>query len=138
MPLRKWYPTWSAPKIREKLRPQCAPVRCPAVSTAHAVLDRHGWCDGGGDGAPRVRASCCRTSPSRKAFWCADYTRHFLLEGRCYCYPLTITDVANRYLFSCAALNTARQASAFPVFERAFQEFGLPDAMRTDNAVPFS
>jgi len=41
--LKKRYPTWGAPKIREKLRPQCAPVRCPAISTVHAVLDRHGW-----------------------------------------------------------------------------------------------
>lgn len=26
----------------------------------------------------------------------------------------------------------------FTVFERAFQEFGLPDAIRTDNGVPFA
>ncbi len=36
--LKKRYPTWGAPKIREKLRPQCAPLRCPAISTVHAVL----------------------------------------------------------------------------------------------------
>jgi putative transposase len=40
--LKRTYPSWGAPKIREKLRPQCAPVRCPAISTVHAVLDRHG------------------------------------------------------------------------------------------------
>jgi putative transposase len=40
--LKKKYPSWGAPKIREKLRPQCSPLRCPAISTAHAVLDRHG------------------------------------------------------------------------------------------------
>jgi hypothetical protein len=27
---------------------------------------------------------------------------------------------------------------AFPVFERAFREFGLPAAIRTDNGVPFA
>ena len=36
------------------------------------------------------------------------------------------------------ALETTREASAFPVFERVFEEFGLPDAIRTDNGVPFS
>ena len=35
--LKTRYPSWGAPKIREKLRPQGAPVRCPAVSTVHAV-----------------------------------------------------------------------------------------------------
>ena len=40
--LKRKYPSWGAPKIREKLRPQCAPLRCPAVSTVHAVLDRRG------------------------------------------------------------------------------------------------
>jgi hypothetical protein len=53
-------------------------------------------------------------------------------------YPLTITDFATRYLLGCEALESTREASAFPVFERVFQEFGLPDAMRTDNGVPFS
>ena len=28
--------------------------------------------------------------------------------------------------------------TAFPVFERVFQEFGLPAAIRTDNGVPFA
>src|SRR5215471_5975720 len=40
--LKKRYPSWGAPKIREKLRPQCAPLQLPAICTVHAVLDRHG------------------------------------------------------------------------------------------------
>ena len=52
--------------------------------------------------------------------------------------PLTITDFASRYLISCDALSTTREAYAFAVFERAFKDFGLPDAMRTDNGVPFA
>ena len=66
--LKRKYPSWGAPKIREKLRPQCAPLRCPAISTVHAVLHRHNLvrrprpsaaaCDGhaarGRDGAQRV------------------------------------------------------------------------------------
>ena len=40
--LKKEYPGWGAPKIREKLRARCPDVQCPAISTVHAVLDRHG------------------------------------------------------------------------------------------------
>ena len=41
-PLKREYPDWGAPKIRERLRQRIAGVRCPAISTVHAVLDRHG------------------------------------------------------------------------------------------------
>ena len=40
--LKREYPSWGAPKIRERLRRRCPDVQCPAISTVHAVLDRHG------------------------------------------------------------------------------------------------
>ncbi len=49
---------------------------------------------------------------------------------RQYCYPLTITDFASRYLIACEALHTTKEAYAFAVFESAFKEFGLPLAIR--------
>jgi len=55
-----------------------------------------------------------------------------------YCYPLTITDFASRYLLACEAHSTTKERYAFTVFERAFQEHGLPDAIRTDNGIPFA
>jgi putative transposase len=72
------------------------------------------------------------------ALWCADYKGEFLLGNQRYCYPLTITDFASRYLLACEALSTTQERYAFSVFERAFQEFGLPEAIRTDNGVPFA
>ena len=41
-------------------------------------------------------------------------------------------------LLSCEALSTTRETYAFSVFERAFKDFGLPKAIRTDNGVSFS
>jgi len=59
--------------------------------------------------------------------------------GDCrYCYPLTITDFASRYLLTCGALSTTQEEFASPVFERTFTEFGLPQTIRTDNGVPFA
>ena len=40
--LKREYPRWGAPKIRERLRRRYPGVSCPAVSTVHAALDRHG------------------------------------------------------------------------------------------------
>ena len=43
-----------------------------------------------------------------------------------------------RYLLACEALQSTKEAGAFPVFERTFQKYGLPTAIRTDNGLPFS
>ena len=41
--LKREYPHWGAPKIRERLRRRFPDLlRCPAISTVHAVLDRRG------------------------------------------------------------------------------------------------
>ena len=40
--LKKEYAHWGAPKIREKLKRLYPDIHCPAISTVHAVLDRHG------------------------------------------------------------------------------------------------
>ena len=136
--LKKRYPSWGAPKIREKLRPQCAPVRCPAISTVHAVLGRNGLVQRRRRRPARRSGTPLSLATEPNALWCADFKGQFLLEDRRYCYPLTITDFVSRFLLGCEALETTREASAFPVFERVFEEFGLPDAIRTDNGVPFS
>src|SRR5258705_13447895 len=39
--LKREYPGWGAPKIREKLRQQFTGPHLPAISTVHAVLERY-------------------------------------------------------------------------------------------------
>ena len=137
--LKKDYPTWGAPKIRERLKQKWPELACPAISTVHAVLDRHGLVR-----RRRRRVRIPHTGrplswpETPNALWCADYKGEFLLGNHRYCYPLTITDFASRYLLACEALSTTQERYAFSVFERAFQEFGLPQAIRTDNGVPFA
>src|SRR2546421_9612432 len=40
--LKREHPSWGAPKIREKIRRRHSEIHLPAISTVHAVLDRHG------------------------------------------------------------------------------------------------
>ena len=136
--LKREYPAWGAPKIREKLRKQMVVPHLPATSTVHAVLDRHGLVQR----RARRRATHGTTGLScptaANALWCADYKGEFMLANRRYCYPLTITDFATRYLLACDALANTQTTFAITVFERAFTEYGLPQAIRTDNGVPFA
>jgi len=54
--LKREYPTWGAPKIRDRLQRRHSIRPCPAISTVHAVLDRHGLV------TRRNRSGeCCRT-----------------------------------------------------------------------------
>jgi putative transposase len=136
--LKREYPGWGAPKIREKLRQQLTVPHLPAISTVHAVLDRHGLVKRRRRRHHAAAATFLSQPTEPNALWCADYKGEFRLGNRCYCYPLTITDFASRYLLACEALTTTQATFAFVVFERTFKEFGLPLAIRTDNGVPFA
>ena len=70
--------------------------------------------------------------------WCTDYKGEFLLGNHHYCYPLTVTDHASRFLLTCEALSSTKEDYAFTVFERLFKERGLPANIRSDNGVPFA
>ena len=135
--LKREHPSWGAPKIREKIKRKALEIRLPAISTVHAVLHRHDLVN-----RPRRRHKAQGTPLSMTRtpndLWCADYKGEFMLADKRYCYPLTITDFASRYLLSCEALLTTKEIYAFGVFERVFKEFGLPKAIRTDNGVPFA
>jgi putative transposase len=137
--LRKEHPSWGAPKIREKLRRMHNEIQLPAISTVHAVLHRHGLVPSG-RGKKRYRAEGTAFSLAREPndLWCADYKGEFMLADERYCYPLTITDYTSRYLLVCDALESTREMYAFTVFERAFKDFGLPKAIRSDNGIPFA
>jgi putative transposase len=113
-------------------------VHTPAISTVHAVLDRHGLVKRRTRRRNRAQGTTLSRPAQPNELWCADYKGEFMLADRRYCYPLTITDFASRYLIACEALSTTREVYAFSVFESVFKEYGLPRAIRTDNGVPFA
>jgi putative transposase len=136
--LKQDKPVWGAPKIRERLRRLYPDVHTPAISTVPGVLYRHGLVQRRKSRRHRAEGTVLSQAGGPNDLWCADYKGEFMLADKRYCYPLTITDFATRYLIACEALATTKEAYAFTVFERAFKEFGLPGAIRTDNGVPFA
>jgi transposase InsO family protein len=70
--------------------------------------------------------------------WCADFQGEFKLGNSQYCYPLTVTDHASRYLLMCEALDSVREDTAISAFQQLFLERGLPLAIRSDNGGPFA
>ncbi len=136
--IKKEYPSWGAPKIRDKLIRDFPMIKPPAVSTVHAVLDRNGLVMRRKRRRHKAKGTELKAAHAPNGLWCADFKGEFMLGSKQYCYPLTITDYRTRYLLACEGLSSTRSDFAFSVFERTFKDFGLPTAIRTDNGVPFA
>jgi transposase InsO family protein len=137
--LRSEHPRWGPKKLWHVLAGQHGGELPPARSTMAAILQRHGlsWA------RKRKRSATPSEQPLSHAqaanqVWCTDYKGWFLCGDGQRCYPLTLTDAASRYLLRCQGLSSPDEASSRSVFEAAFREFGLPQAMRSDNGTPFA
>ncbi|MCK1493311.1 IS481 family transposase [Bradyrhizobium sp. 180] len=132
-------PHWGARKIRELLvRRLDGDVRVPAKSTIHAVLDRHGLVKRARERKNRAQGTRLSAAVAPNDLWCADFKGEFKLGNARYCYPLTVTDQASRFLLMCEAMESTREELAVTAFERLFAERGLPLSIRSDNGVPFA
>jgi transposase InsO family protein len=78
--------------------------------------------------------------------WCTDFKSPPLArtggwfrtgDGR-RCDPFTLSDAHSRYLLRCQAVARPDEENVRPIFEAAFREHGLPQAIRSDNSPPFA
>ena len=137
--MRQRYPHWGAPKIKEKLAQEDAKVRWPAESTIGEILRREGLT------VPRRRRR--RTPPYGERLvgsghpngvWCADFKGWFRTRDGQRCDPLTISDARSRYLLRCQLVRDTGTEAVRSQFEATFGEYGMPEAIRTDNGTPFA
>jgi transposase InsO family protein len=136
--LRNQHPTWGAPKIKTYLERKLTSV--PAKSTVHAILQRHEMVKAKRRGIPVSKAKGTNLScPSKpNDLWCTDFKGQFKLGNGSYCYPLTVTDQVSRFLLACECFENTSEDQCIASYHRIFSEYGLPDAIRSDNGVPFA
>jgi transposase InsO family protein len=130
---------WGPGKLRVKLCEQDGTQQWPAVSTIASVLKAKGLVVGRRqrvrtpiEGPPFV------TADGPNAVWCADYKGWFRTGDGTRIDPLTITDSNSRYLLRCQIVERTGYEGTQAVFAAAFQEYGLPAVIHTDNGVPFA
>lgn len=130
---------WGPKKVMDLLRREYDRTNWPADSTAGEILKRAGLT------RPRVRRR--RVAPYTEPFgacswpnqiWSADFKGDFRLGDGHRCYPLTISDNFSRYLLMCQGLERPSHKATRPWFEWVFREYGVPEAIRTDNGAPFA
>jgi transposase InsO family protein len=74
-------------------------VCLPAKSTVHARwLDRNGLVKRARDQRNRAQGTPLSAGTAPNALRCADFKGEFKLGNGHYCYPLTVSDHASRYL----------------------------------------
>jgi transposase InsO family protein len=134
------YPDWGARKILSYLHDIEPGQQWPVASVVHEWIKRAGLI------VPSHRARRFQ-HPGRPPVvpierpnqqWSTDFKGHFRTKDRRYCYPLTVADSFSRYIIACQALSATSLELSWPVFERLFREYGLPDAILSDNGTPFS
>jgi transposase InsO family protein len=137
--LRQAHMRWGPRKLRRYLQERRPGRVWPAASTIGELLQREGLV------TPRKRRR--RTPPYTQPFaaadgpnrvWCADFKGWFRTQDGERIDPLTITDAHSRYLLRCQAVEKTDTARVQAIFEAAFRECGMPQAIRTDNGAPFA
>ena len=130
---------WGPRQILPYLAQRRPDLDLPAPSTAGELFQRAGLSQAR---TRRRRHRHPGASPLQaeapNAVWTADFKGQFRTGDGLYCYPLTVADAYSRFLFCCSARLSTKQTEARPIFERLFREYGLPDAIRTDNGAPFA
>src|SRR5690606_21156148 len=104
------------------------------------VLDRHGLVSQAKkrQAANKAVGTQLAQAVAANDLWCTDFKGEFRLGDGRYCYPLTVTDQASRYVLACEALESTREDPVIEAFLRLFGERGLPTAIRSDNGLPFA
>lgn len=139
---RKAHPRWGPRKLRAWLMERFPGKPMPSDSAVAVILKRHGMVRPAK--RRRLRSPDTTVSPpfvdcdAPNRVWCVDFKGWFRTRDGVKCYPLTITDAYSRYVLRCEAMTDPDGRGVFAVFDSAFKEFGLPDAIRSDGGPPFA
>jgi len=138
--LRREKPSWGPKKLRACLARQGAGWPLPAASTIGDLLSR--------EGLTVSRERRRRATPTPPAGLALPEAPHDVAaidfkgwwrtgDGRRFG-PLTLSDLATRYVLRAVALGRDDEAGVRAVLEAAWREWGLPRVVRSDNGPPFA
>jgi transposase InsO family protein len=137
--LRREHMRWGPRKLKWMLEQAEPEVAWPAASTIGEMLGR--------EGLAMARKKRRRVPPYTQPFasasepnrvWCVDFKGWFRTQDGQRIDPLTVTDAHSRYLLRCQTVEKTDTERVQAIFEAAFGEYGMPEAIRSDNGAPFA
>jgi len=140
--LRRQHPRWGVKKLRIRLQHQHPRARkLPALRTLGRWLQaarltqppppRHRR-------GPQVPWPKLTPAVRSNDVWTIDFKGWFRTADGHRCDPLTIRDLASRFLLALRILSEQSDACVRRTMIRVFQIWGLPGIIRVDNGVPFA
>lgn len=138
--LRTAHPTWGPKKLAvlyQKAYPQSP---APSESSIYRVL-------GKADLIKKKRVHTVKADASRlrnqipasqpNDVWTVDFKGYWYSDGE-QCLPLTIRDLASKYILAIRLMCSPSADAVRAVFEQLFHQYGLPKVIRSDNGIPFA
>lgn len=137
--LKHKHPTWGPRKLRAVYAR--THVEVPSESSFKRVLERAGLVEE--RRRRRARGTAGRLSTGRKGsapneIWTVDFKGWWRVANGRRCEPLTVRDEFSRYVLEVRAVVDAGTQTVRGCFERLFERYGLPAAIRSDNGAPFA
>lgn len=136
--LKQKHSSWGPRKIRAVYARVHSET--PSESSFKRVLERAGYTE---KRRLRPMRQAGRLHSGRRAekpneVWTVDFKGWWYGAQGGRCEPLTIRDEFSRFVLDLRALANAKGQTVRVAFEKLFEERGLPEAIRSDNGVPFA
>jgi transposase InsO family protein len=137
---RKLNPTWGARKLRWYLQRKHGSRSVPSSAAIGRWLKR--WHQSHTRRArtykgPVIARPALSLAQSPNQVWTVDYKGWFRTGDGVRVEPLTVRDLASRYIVAICLLPDQTMASTRKAMMQVFRQRGLPQVIRTDNGSPF-
>lgn len=131
---------WGPRKVREVYARQHPNAEVLSESTVKRVLEKAGLVK---KRKRRASTTCGRIDnrivpEAPNALWTVDFKGWWYTGNRQRCEPLTVRDEFTRFVLCANPLDNAKSITVRHEFERVFERYGMPDAIRSDNGSPFA
>jgi transposase InsO family protein len=139
--LRLRHPRWGPKKLRYLLRQRYPRRGLPALRTLERWLQQAGLTQRRGQRAPRgpsfARPKLTGATVPNEV-WTLDFKGRFATIEGCRCEPLTVRDLASRFLLAVRIVPALSDETVRPILTGLFRRHGLPGVIRVDNGTPFA
>jgi transposase InsO family protein len=130
--VRGCHPAWGARKIAHVLQRDRGVEL--ATSTVNSILRRHGCIEPAASEAATAWQRFEHKLPNE--LWQMDFKGHFATAAQ-RCHPLTVLDDHSRYNLVLDAVGRETFEAVQPCLQRAFERYGIPWRINTDNGPPW-
>lgn len=136
--VRRRRPSWGADKLRWLLVTAYPDESIPAARTLHRWLVRAGRVK---PRRRRLRAgyglSHAVSAVASNDVWTTDFKGDIYTRDGRRMVPLTVRDLASRYVLTVCPVEETSVATIRRIFQRLFCRYGMPRAIRVDQGTPF-